>query len=340
MSQADLADVVDRAGETFEKAECREHRHRRDDERDRGRQQGDAAHGDRDPERWPNAKLASDPGGQEGTDQGPDAADGEDDAHRGGGELQLAVGKYQEDRTEDHVRAKVRRRGATGDPPQERVLEHHLEPLLHFGNEARRSARRARLRLWLGRFDRDQGKRGKEKRQCIDGHRLRAPDPLDQETGDGRPRHLGGGATDLELRVALEQVRTVHQHRQIGLVGDVEEHRKNAGTERDDVELFEGQHVEQVGDRDRSDGQHAAQVAGDHDRAAPKPIGVDAGDQAQRGKGQELEPRQHPNLEGTGMENQDRHGGDGEEGHLAAELADRLAGPEFEKVPVAPELTL
>ncbi|HEY8812754.1 MAG TPA: hypothetical protein VIO86_09715 [Candidatus Dormibacteraeota bacterium] len=113
--------------------------------------------------------------------------------------------------------------------------------------------------------------------------------------------------------------------------GDVEQ----PGQERDEIELVEGEDAEGRGERDRSQGCEAPDVAGDQDRPPPNPVGERTQEQADPDEGKRLQRPQDGDLERTGMESEDRHRRHRQVADRAAEGADRLPDPEQDerKVP-------
>lgn len=85
-------------------------------------------------------------------------------------------------------------------------------------------------------------------------------DGRDQDTAEARTGDLSKGLRSGELGVALDQVLSTHQYRQKGLVGDVEEDREDRGHQGDDVQLQEGEHSQQVGERYRRQDHRPEQV--------------------------------------------------------------------------------
>ena len=89
-----------------------------------------------------------------------------------------------------------------------------------------------------------------------------SPDEAARQAG---PHDLGGRAADLQLGVALHDLVALHEGRQVGLVGDVEEDRGDAGDEADHVQLLDRQDAQLPCHRDRPKAHRATQVADDED---------------------------------------------------------------------------
>ena len=125
-------------------------------------------------------------------------------------------------------------------------------------------------------------------------------------SAEPRPADLRGGAADLELRVAVDDLVALDERREVRLVRDVEEDRADADEEPDDVELAEREDVGDVRDRDRREERGASEVAGDEDRASPEPVDPDAGRQREEQEREELDGSERGDLERAGVEDEDR----------------------------------
>ncbi len=227
----------------------------------------------------------------------------------------------------------VRGRGRGGNRPQQRVPEDKAKPLgdvevdppvAAFGYGRRR----------LSSSDAANGDRRDEEAPGIDGDRVRGADGLDEAAGEARARHLGHLGAAGQLGVALDEMLAAHERGQIRLVGDVEEHGEHARDQRDEIELEQSEVAESVGHRNRAEAKQAAHVGRDHDPPPPKAVHPDAGREADEEEGGRRRRSEGPHLEGGRV--QGTHGEErgGEDAHLAAELADRLATPQQPEVTV------
>src|SRR5439155_17681444 len=115
------------------------------------------------------------------------------------------------------------------DAPQDRALEHDLDALAHLGDEPGLSRRRPRLWLRLRLPDQGQGNRRDEEGGGIDSDGPCPTDPLDEETGYGGAGDLRRRARDFEFGVAFDEIRPVHQNREVRLIRDIEEDGEDAG---------------------------------------------------------------------------------------------------------------
>src|ERR1700730_8430404 len=78
----------------------------------------------------------------------------------------------------------------------------------------------------------------------------------------------------------------------------------------------------------RAQRERAHDVGADHQRFARVTVGEHAGDGSEQGNDRELEGLERPDGERTGAERDDRDGGKGEGGQLAAEIRHELSAPE------------
>ena len=141
----------------------------------------------------------------------------------------------------------------------------------------------------LGLLDEEDGQAGHGEAGRVDQDGERRTDQLDQPTGQARPGHLGGRLAGGQLAVAVGELVSLDQHRQVRLVGHVEEHRQHAGHEGHQVELAEGQATELVGDRDREQGHEPAGIGHHQHRSLGQAVDPDAGVQRHQDEGGELD---------------------------------------------------
>ncbi len=125
--------------------------------------------------------------------------------------------------------------------------------------------------------------------------------------------------------------------REVGLVGDVEEDREDADHELQDEELPDLEDTGEPEDRDQHEEDRASAVTDDQDLTAAKPVDPDPGGERKQDERQEAEDSEEREGEWACMELDGGEPRDGELGHLRAELADRLPGPELDEVRVRPE---
>src|SRR4029079_351094 len=212
---------------------------------DREEQERDRPRG-ADDDRRPDAEAAREAVGAQGADELADARDGEDQPDHTGTEAEGANRVDEVDR-EDDVPEEIERRRAGRDPAQISVAEDPAQALLHFLLHPRPGlAFGARLWRPLLRADPEEKDRGEEEADRVDEHRPRRSDRLDEDAGEAGGGELGGGAADLQLRVAFDELIARDERGEIRLVGDVEEDRQDPDDEADDVELPDREDVEPV----------------------------------------------------------------------------------------------
>src|SRR5207248_7319443 len=142
-------------------------------------------------------------------------------------------------------------RGAGGDVLEERVREDVPQSLAQLLAHARRRVVAWRRLLVLADAEDEEG--GADEADGVEGDRGRCPERVDDDAGEARAAELRRGATDLEFRVAVDQLSALDERREVRLVRDVEEDGRDADEEADAVELPDRQVAEPVGDRDRTE---------------------------------------------------------------------------------------
>ena len=168
-------------------------------------------------------------------------------------------------------------------------------------------------------------------------NRVRRRKEPDERAGDSGPSELSDRRGALKLRVAVDELLARDQGGEVRLVRDVEEHRQHADDERDREQLPDAELAECVCDRNRSERERATHVADDQDGAPGQPVDPHPRGEREQQERQLLEDRERCDRERARMEDVDRDQRQREQAELRAELADRLACPELQKVPVPPE---
>ena len=159
-----------------------------------------------------------------------------------------------------------------------------------------------------------------------------------EHAAEARAADLRRRAADLELRVPLDDLVAVDERREVRHVRDVEEDLEDPDEEADDEELPERQDVCDVRDGDRR-GESAARpksptirIGRRGRRSTQTPAGS-----VKRMNGRNSTVVERGDLEGAGVEDEDRNERQREPADLRAELADRLGRPQLQEVAVAPE---
>ena len=203
------------------------------------------------------------------------------------------------------------------------------------------SARSLPGRARRGRFFRDPDSQQGQDRDGVGdrvhGHGAGRADQSDQGGPQARPRHLSERLGCAQLAVTVDQVLLRDQDRQVALVGHVEEDGAHSAGHRHRVQLAQGEHAECGGHRHRPDDQGPGRVAPDHQ----PPLGVPVHDRAGR-QGDERERKrggrgEQPDLEGGGLQDDDRGQRQREPGDGRTHLADRLPAPQQQEVAMPPE---
>ena len=216
--------------------------------------------------------------------------------------------------------------------------EDEREPFLDLVPQA--AIRMARLGHRLVRADRHRRDRGDEEADRVDQDGVSRAEHADEGSAEARTRDLSERLARAELAVRVDELLRLDEHRQVALVRHVEEHREHAGDDRDDEELREVEHAEGVGDRYRADDGQAPDVSPDEHRTPAPPIDPRARRQRDQEERELCAGGECADLERGRVERDDREQRERELGDRAAHLADRLARPEEDEVPVLEEGSL
>ncbi len=168
----------------------------------------------------------------------------------------------------------------------------------------------------------------------VDHDRVPGTERADEGAAEARTSNLPERLARTELPVRIDEVLGLDEHRQIALVRDVEEDGEHASDDRDDEELRQVEHAERVGDRDRADDRHAPDVRPDEHGPAAPPVDPRAGGQRDQQEGELRARGERADFERRRVEGDDREERDGQLGDRATDLADRLASPQQDEVPV------
>ena len=136
------------------------------------------------------------------------------------------------------------------------------------------------------------------------------------------------GPAPVEQCARLDEAIPWHDRLEQGRVRDPEQYGQRAGDEGHDVQLFEGQQVEHVRDRDRRDHARSTDIGSDH-RPTPVPVPIDpcAGVQGEEEVRGECERRQVSHLSCIGVECEHCDERQREERDLVAEQRDGVRSP-------------
>ena len=235
----------------------------------------------------------------------PTLPSGEHDPDHPGGELELSHEVDEDDRERD-VREEVGRAGATRLRAEVRVPEDEAKACFQLRPDARLFAfcrcGDGRLRLPDAK---DEETRGDEADR-VDKDRVWGCEELDEAAAHARAADLSRRAADLELRVALDDLLSLDERRDVRHVRDVEEDGAYPDEESDDEELRQRQDVGDVRDRDRREQCCAPEVAADEDRTPREPIDPHPGRQGEEDERQELDDAERGDLERGRVEHENR----------------------------------
>jgi hypothetical protein len=202
------------------------------------------------------------------------------------------------------------------------------------------TARSSKLR-WqlLEALDRRHQESGTNEARGIDRDCVRSAERTYQYSGETGAGYLRCGAADFELRVALTDLVSLDERRQIRLIRDVEEHGQHSSDKPDCIELTERECACEVSERDRGKRGGSAPVRRDKDWTPPQPVDPHARGKAEQHERQELDDAESGDLEGACVEDEDRRQGQRQVGDLAPELAHGLSRPQTQEIAVPPEQT-
>ncbi len=212
------------------------------------------------------------------------------------------------------------------DARQARPAVHPPHALPDLAPQVRLDGRRTAHGL-LGAQGRHGGRRHQEG-AGVDEHGERRAHDVHEHAGQGRPGRLGDGVGAVEPGVGALQVLAGHEAGHERLRGRVVDEGRDAEGRHDDEQERQRQHVRDVRDRDEREQRGPRQVGHDHDRPAWPPVHQRADEEAEDEVRQPAR-RAHPaDLLGRAVEGQHHQGLQREQGDVAAEPRDGLAGPE------------
>ena len=149
---------------------------------------------------------------------------------------------------------------------------------------------------------------------------------------------LGCRAGCSQGAVRLDESLALDDGRQIGVVGGIEERREDRRAERDGDELEQAQPTADIGDRDRGQEGSPAEVGPDEDGSATEPVDPRPSDEPEHECRTEVDGPDEGDLEGTGIEEQDRDERQRHPGDERPEDRDRRRRPDTDEGAVPPQL--
>ena len=238
----------------------------------------------------------------------PDGADAEAEADQPGGQVQAPAGEDHDQRA-GREREVVDRGRAAEDAAQHPVVQrrrtgparascHSVAGVgaLLLGGPGRRRP---------GDLDPADEQRRPEERQRVGEQRDRRGQRLHQRAAQGGAGDEGRRAAGAQLAVRVEVVGPVDEQDEEGRVRRVEQHRRRAGEQRDDVQLDQRDAVE--GERDRhGEQEHRPEQVGDHQQPLLVRLPVDPrADEHRRQVGQPHQRGEHRDLARRRVQHQD-----------------------------------
>ena len=248
-----LRDAVDRGRRVGD--QLLHHEAANGDERQSGRRERDERVADRRQEHRPDRDRTDAPAsggtcGDDRADERREATDAGDDPEGRRTQAQFVEDEQEPGRPEDAPQRRERHLG-TGESAQDRVMKNQPQAFTDLV-EDRLAVRLGRWRLFL-LVDRAEQERRAQERQRIEGDRDRCGQELDQEAADSEGHELSCGAARGERCIRVDQVFTLDDRRQVGVVGRIEEGGQDRRQAGHGQELPVGQDAQ--GERDRDGGQ-------------------------------------------------------------------------------------
>ena len=337
LRQADRADVVEDDAEADE-------RERDDDERNRKRGRGErhqyereAVENGREQNRAADAEPRSDLLREERSEKRTAVRQGKRQADREHRHVQSSHQVDDQDRERDVVE-EVERGGRDRNPAPVPVAEEVLDAVDEFAPHRGGVGRAFRNDLLAA--NPEQERRRPQVADRVREDRVGRVEQTNEESAEARAADLRRRAADLELRVALHELVSRDERRQVRLVRDVEEDRQRSGDEADDVELRERDVTDEGGERNRPERRRASEIRENHDRPARQPVDPDAGREGEDQKRQEVDRRERRDLERRRVQDEHRHEWQRDLRHVRAELADGLSRPQLQEIAMSPQTAL
>ncbi len=319
LAEADLGDVVDDGAEGDDRGSGGEEDRPGGTVRGQGPQQGEGAGHEEGQEDDPG--LPQPCGEAPGAQRAEEPADGRRGQHQAepAGLQSYGADEMHGLRGHEDGRAEVGEAGGEGDDTEQGVAEDEADALADL--LAQRGPGRGGFGCFLGPRDPCEEQGGEQVADGVDDDGELRSDELDESAADAGAGDVGGGTDRLQRAVAGDELVAGQDLRQVALVGDVEEHGRHAGHERDGVELGHGQDVGERGGGDARHGRGAHQVRPDHQGPFAHAVGECPGGQPDEQEGGGLRRGQEAHLEGGGVECEDGYEGQCHQGHLGTELS-------------------
>src|SRR5579862_18683 len=271
-------------------------------------------------------------GGQR-SEHAAESANGDDRAQQRGADLQLAYGE------QDIQAASKAEENGGGGRAQQQSAQNRLVPggPQPFHDLAPDVGGRVRFGPPLRLTDQPHGERGAHERDGVeqDGHGRR--DGGYQRACESRSNYSGQGLGQGQLAVALQQIVSAHQRREISLIAHVEPHGQGRSGGGHRVKVRHSQLAEHGGERQGEQHGGAPQVGADQNRAAAQAVGPGSGEEAEQQNGGRAGSAQETHLERRGVQQFSGDYRQPDQGDPGADLRDGLPGPQLEEVGFAPQ---
>jgi hypothetical protein len=137
---------------------------------------------------------------------------------------------------------------------------------------------------------------GDDERRRIDHHRDRGGQHLDEETCESRPDDAGGGHRQGDLAVRVDETIPLDHRREERVPCRSPERAEDPPERRQDEELPQRKHAEQVRGWDRRHGERRQQVQRHQQATTADAVDPDADEEAEHDRGRLAEHPQQPDL--------------------------------------------
>ena len=141
----------------------------------------------------------------------------------------------------------------------------------------------------------------------------------DQQPTETGPADLGDRGAGAQPAVGLDQVVPIDQLRQVGLVGDLEQHLADTEPEGDHEQVAEPEHFEQGQHGNQQQEHRLGEMGPDQQRPLPAAVDPDSGEHGEEQVRNGAEGTEHAHLSRRGVEQLNGDQGDGQQGDLGAD---------------------
>ena len=176
-----------------------------------------------------------------------------------------------------------------------------------------------------------------DERRRVDGDRERRGQPRDQRAAERGTRDLGDGVERLALAVRVEQAFPADEVGDVDVVGELEQHARDAGDRGDGEQQRQRQHPGPCGERNRRERAGADQVGADQHRPAAVPVDPAAAGERDQHAGQRRRGGEQAQVERARADDEDRRHRQRGARDARADRGDALRAPQQQEIAVPPQ---